>query len=173
MKPRIEFRLTYSSLTCKMKSSNPKGTQMVKTTIILIFLFIGFCACSGSDSLTLEFRLAEEEPAPGLSEMAIAPSGKLFYLHDEVLLDRTDVDSAFVIRQSGRPAIELILTPMGARQFGELTENNVGKRCAMVLNGRLLSAPRIVAPIHVGRAIIAGDFTQKEARRIARGLSHP
>jgi len=123
--------------------------------------------------VTLEFRIAEDKPAPGLTEMAFDPSGKRFYLHDEVLVDQSDVDTAFVIMRDGRPEVELVLTPAGTQKFEELTERNVGKRCGMVLNDQLVSAPRIMAPIRGGRAIVASDFTEAEARRVARGLSRP
>jgi len=123
--------------------------------------------------MTLEFRIAEEEPTPGLTELAFPPTGERFYLHDEVLLNQADVDSAVVIIQDGRPAVELIFTSAGTDKFGRLTENNVGNRCAMFLNGELISAPRIMAAIHVGRAIVTGNFTEAEARQVARGLSRP
>lgn len=143
----------------------------MKQILILILLVPGFVSCSDSNQVELEFRIAEDEPVPGSVEMEFPPTGELFYLHDEVLLDEGDVDSAFVISQEGRPAVELILTSEGARKFGELTEQNVGKRCGMVLHGKLVSAPRIMAPIHVGRAIIVGDFAEEEAQRIAQSLS--
>ena len=123
--------------------------------------------------MTLEFRIAEDEPAPGLTEMEFDPTGESFYLHDEVLVDQSDVDSAVVIMHDGRPAVELLLTSVGTRKFEDLTERNVGKRCGMVLNGQLVSAPRIMTPIRVGRAIVASDFTEAEARRVAQGLSRP
>jgi SecD/SecF fusion protein len=120
--------------------------------------------------VTLEFRIAEDEAAPGLTEIVFNPPDVRFYLHDEVLLDESDVDSAFVTVQAGRPAVGLLLTSAGSRKWEELTERNVGKRCGMILNGKLVSAPRIMAPIGVGRAILAGDFTESEARRIAKAL---
>jgi preprotein translocase subunit SecD len=147
--------------------------SVLKRILILIFLVPGFVSCSDRNHAKLEFRIAEDEPVPGSMEVAFPPTGELFYLHDEVLLDEGGVDSAFVISQEGRPAVELVLTSEGTRKFGELTEHNVGKRCGMVLNGKLVSAPRIMAPIHAGRAIIVGDFTDEEARRIARSLSNP
>jgi len=36
-----------------------------------------------------------------------------------------------------------------------------------------MSAPRIIAPIRVGRAIIMGDFGEAEASRIAQALGGP
>ncbi len=145
---------------------------MLKQLLMFIALsFITFFACSEPETITLEFRIAEDEPAPGLTEMVFSPTGESFYLHNEVLVDESHVDSAFVIMHSDRPAVELLLTNEGKTKFEELTTSNVGKRCGMILDGELVSAPIIRAPITVGRAIIAGDFTEAEAQRIVRLLS--
>ena len=57
-----------------------------------------------------------------------------------------------------------------AKKFKDLTAKNIGKKCAMVLNGKLLSAPVIRDTIPGGRAIINGIFTKSEAEDIAKGL---
>jgi len=142
--------------------------QWTRVLALAIFCLIG---CSRSEHVTLEFRIAEDELGPGLKEVEFGRTGKRFYLHDEVLVNQTDVDSAFVTMQNDRWAVELMLTAEGSRKFEQLTEVNVGKRCAMFLNGKLVSAPRIMAPIRVGRAIVASDFDEAEARRVARNLS--
>jgi preprotein translocase subunit SecD len=139
--------------------------------MVLAVILIALLGCSDQSQVTLEFRLAEDESAPGLTEIVFNPPGMSVYLHDEVVVDETDVDSAFVTAQNGRPAIELLLTPEGSRKFEELTGQNVGKRCAMILNGKVESAPRIMARISAGRAIVAGSFSEPEARRIASALS--
>ncbi len=145
---------------------------MLKHLIMIIALsFITFFACSEPDTITLEFRIAEDEPAPELTEVIFEPTGESFYLHAEVFVNESHVDSAFVIMHSDRPAVELLLTNEGKTKFEELTTSNVGKRCGMILDGELVSAPIIRAPITVGRAIIAGDFTEAEAQRIVRLLS--
>jgi SecD/SecF fusion protein len=86
-------------------------------------------------------------------------------------VNESHVDSAFVVMRQGRPAVELILTSEGANKFKELTAQNVGKRCGMVLNGNLLSVPIIRDTISGGRAIITGIFTETEAENIAKGLN--
>ena len=141
--------------------------------LALTLFLLGFFGCSEPNQVTLEFRIAEDEPAPGLTEMVFERTGERFFLHDAVLVDHSDVDSAVVIMHAGRPAVELVLTSIGTQKFEELTERNVGKRCGMVLDGQLVSAPRIMAPIRVGRAIVASDFTDAEAHRVAHGLSQP
>ncbi len=144
---------------------------MSQRYLIVSLLLVGLLGCSEPNQVTLEFRIAEDEPAPGLTELVFEPTGERFYLHDEVLVDQSDVDSAVAVMQDGRWAVEVVLTSVGTHRFEELTERNMGKRCGIVLNGHLVSAPRIVAPIRVGRAIVTSEFTEEEARRVARGLS--
>ncbi|MCW8803626.1 MAG: hypothetical protein OQK57_04440 [Ignavibacteriaceae bacterium] len=136
-------------------------------TLSLTILF----ACSEPETITLEFRIAEDESALGLTEMVFSPTGENFYLHNKVMVNESHVDSAFVVMRQGRPAVELILTSEGANKFKELTAQNVGKRCGMVLNGNLLSVPIIRDTISGGRAIITGIFTETEAENIAKGLN--
>ncbi|MDH3197459.1 MAG: hypothetical protein OEO21_04385 [Candidatus Krumholzibacteria bacterium] len=147
--------------------------QVLKQPLVFCLLAFWLIGCSESKQVTLEFRIAEDEPAPGLKELEFGRTGKRFYFHEEVLVNQSDVDSAFATMQNGRWAVELMLTAAGSRKFEELTEGNVGKQCGMFLNGELVSAPRIMAPIRVGRAIVASDFTEAEARRVAQGLSQP
>jgi preprotein translocase subunit SecD len=62
-------------------------------------------------------------------------------------------------------AIEFDAT--GTRVFGEVTEQNVGRQLAIVLDGTVFSAPRINERIPGGRAVITGQFTVEEARDLA------
>ena len=144
---------------------------MLKHLIAAIIFLSIFFGCTENEKVTLEFRIVEDEPAAGLTEMVFEPTGETFYLHNEVLVKQHDVESAAVVNQQERPTVELILTSEGAKKFEELTAQNVGKRCAMVLNGKLLSAPTIRDTISGGRVIINGIFAEAEAEDIANGLN--
>jgi SecD/SecF fusion protein len=61
----------------------------------------------------------------------------------------------------------------GAKQFGKITEANVGHRFAIVLDGVIQSAPSIREPIYQGSARISGRFTEQEARSLASVLENP
>ncbi|NNE47426.1 MAG: hypothetical protein HKN37_12300 [Rhodothermales bacterium] len=135
---------------------------------LLICVVLG---CSESNPATIEFRLAETTAGPGLTEMVLDPSGERLFLHDMVVIDQNSVSAAVVSMVDGDPSIEVALTSEGARRFEEWTGINVGELCGIVVNGKLVSAPRINAPIRGGRALITGNFTEAEARRIANGLS--
>jgi preprotein translocase subunit SecD len=59
----------------------------------------------------------------------------------------------------------------GARTWADFTTANVGQRVAILINGRVLSAPVIQSPITGGVAQITGRFTADEAAQLALQLS--
>ncbi len=61
----------------------------------------------------------------------------------------------------------------GAELFGKVTQNNVGRDLAIVLDGELYSAPVIRSAILDGNAVIEGDFTLSEAYSLANVLENP
>jgi preprotein translocase subunit SecD len=67
----------------------------------------------------------------------------------------------------GNWQVAIEFTAAGTRIFGEITEQNVGKRLAIVLDGNVYSAPRINERIPSGRAVITGHFTVDDARDLA------
>jgi preprotein translocase subunit SecD len=68
---------------------------------------------------------------------------------------------------SGSWQVSIEFNSTGARVFGEVTEQNVGKHLAIILDGNVYSAPRINERIPGGRAVITGQFTVDEARDLA------
>jgi len=88
---------------------------------------------------------------------------KRTYLTGEYLTDaRVQIDSQF-----GEPYVSIDFDKKGARLFERITEANVKKRLAIVLDGRIYSAPVIQEKIGGGRARITGNFTTEEARDLA------
>jgi preprotein translocase subunit SecD len=71
------------------------------------------------------------------------------------------------ISDIGEPYVSVTFNATGARIFGEVTEQNVGKHLAIVLDGNVHSAPVIRERIPSGQAQISGGFTADEARDLA------
>ncbi len=65
------------------------------------------------------------------------------------------------------PYVSIDLTNRGGRTFATLTENNVGRRMAIVLDGVVKSAPVIREKILGGAAQISGSFTHEDASDLA------
>ncbi len=90
-------------------------------------------------------------------------------LKDKTLMTGDAVKTAHV-RIGGtynEPYVALDLTDRGARTFAKITEENVGKRLAIVLDGIVRSAPVIREKIGGGHAQISGSFTHEEAADLA------
>jgi len=69
--------------------------------------------------------------------------------------------------QSNQPTVSFTLDRLGAQKFGRATTDNVGKRLAIVLDGKIISAPSINEPITSGSGIISGNFSFQEATDLA------
>jgi preprotein translocase subunit SecD len=67
----------------------------------------------------------------------------------------------------GNWQVSITFSATGAQRFGEITESNVGRHLAIILDGSLYSAPRINERIPGGRAVITGQFTVEQARDLA------
>jgi preprotein translocase subunit SecD len=72
--------------------------------------------------------------------------------------------------QNNRPVINFTLNAEGATIFGDFTGKNVGNRLAIVLDGKVYSAPNINERIGGGSGQISGDYTVLEAKDLAIAL---
>ena len=69
--------------------------------------------------------------------------------------------------QFNRPIVSIRFDSIGSRKFADLTNKNVGKRFAIVLDNKVISAPVIQEPIPTGNAQISGNFTFETANDLA------
>ena len=118
---------------------------------------------------TLEVRLAETQPAAGLRE-AVLESGLRIYLRPEAVVTGADVTSASVVDAGGRYSVNVAFSSAAANRLTEATKIHIGRPIAILLNGKVISAPTLRSTIR-GSAVITGDFTRAEAERIASGLA--
>lgn len=122
-------------------------------------------------SVPLAFRIGEMQPGQDLTEMTVFGSAQTIYLHKETLLANADVASARVQRTGTGYDVEVTLTESGKTKLARITKQNIGKSLGIVVDGKLISAPRIMAAMEGGMAVITGKFSRDEARRIADGIA--
>jgi preprotein translocase subunit SecD len=79
-------------------------------------------------------------------------------------------DARVAFDQNNQPIINFTLNSQGASIFGDFTANSVGKRLAIVLDGKVYSAPVIRERIGGGSGQISGGFTTSEAGNVAIAL---
>ena len=78
----------------------------------------------------------------------------------------TDAQQGFDSR-TNEPVVNFRFNQKGAREFGKLTAENVGKPFAIILDDVVVSDPRINEPILGGAGMISGNFTTQEANDLA------
>ena len=122
----------------------------------------------------LEFRLVAQQDrvalgADGLTKATVVGTGETLWLEPEVLLSNADVRSARARTGDREPEIWLTFTSAGQRKFTAVTEEHVQRRLAVIADGQVLIAPVIIEKLR-GQAVVTGDFTHKEAERIAAGI---
>jgi preprotein translocase subunit SecD len=88
------------------------------------------------------------------------------YSHVEVSGDSLK-NSEASFDQNNMPVVTTEFDSAGARRFAKLTTEHVNERFAIVLDGKVLSAPNIREPIPGGRGQISGGFTLQEAKDLA------
>jgi len=126
-----------------------------------------------------QFRLVLNAPSAKADTMTIVRPGadaqadETLYVQKKVLLDQTDLKSASVItnRPAGKPWIQITFTDAGAKRFAKVTHQNIGKRLAIIIDGRLYSAPTIRSEIPGGQAQITGNFSEPEAQDLAAKIN--
>ena len=124
----------------------------------------------------MTFQLVDEGATPG----SVPPPGVQFLpMQDDphqvvAVYDRVDVDGADLTNasagtdpQSGQWVVNFTFNSIGARRFGDITRTHVGRRFAIVLDGKVLSAPVIREPILGGSGQISGNFSAQSSSDLA------
>lgn len=138
-----------------------------------------------SKPANLELMAVDEERADQVYTMSDAQAAEygdiiledtnnpnILYLVKEIPILSGDqvIDAKVAFDQSNQPIINFTLNSAGARIFGDFTAKSVGKRLAVVLDGKVYSAPSIRERIGGGSGQISGGFTIAEAGNVAIAL---
>lgn len=137
----------------------------------------------------LEFKLVEKSPTggsmwSGTSDTPIpdtidegnevrfhTETGNWYVLESPVLLSGDRINDARP--STGRTSFDIVVSmsfdSVGRRKFAQVTGNHIGEHLAILLDGKVQSAPVIQDQI-VGNAIIQGNFTYEEASHLSNIL---
>lgn len=134
----------------------------------------------------LEFKLVDGSALPSDVAKGIAPPGseivpyaddtpfkgqfiavkRLGGIRGDQLTNATQTNE----QQTNEPVVQITFDNAGGEKFAKLTTENVNKPFAIILDGKVLSAPNIKSPILGGVAIISGSFTTESANQLAISL---
>ncbi len=134
----------------------------------------------------LEFKLVDEEAErAGLAQRGQTPPGDVVLPYAEltgaraaggkIALHRPSLitgDQLTNAKQSfdpqdNRPVVDFTMDSQGGRKFAAVTEANINKRFAIILDNQVISAPTIQSAILGGSGVITGSFTVDSANQLA------
>ena len=96
----------------------------------------------------LEFRIADDKGTAGWRKMKVRDNDKPVYVSSEVALHGGHVETvSFYKGLNGNWSVGLTLTADGAKAMKKTTSQNQKKKLALVLNGKVVSAPTIQSTI--------------------------
>jgi len=124
----------------------------------------------------LEFKLLSKEGEAKMknatSQTNVANIAGMFY--DTGLTGRMLQKASIQFDQNfaNKPIIGLKFNEEGSQLFAKITRENVGSVLGIFLDGNLVEAPYIREEISGGEAVITGDFTPDQAKRVVRDLNY-
>jgi preprotein translocase subunit SecD len=130
----------------------------------------------------LEFKLVDQtadqaqvaagRAPPGSQVLPMADGSGAMAVQRRVMVSGDQlVDAKQTFDQDGQPVVSITFNSAGARRFGRVTQENVNKPFAIILDEKILSAPNINEPILGGQAQIMGNFTVESANALAISLA--
>ena len=105
---------------------------------------------------------------PTMMDLPEADTGQLLRIEKRSLVEGENlVDAQQSFDQGSLPVVSFKFDSIGSRKFGDATVKNVGRRFAIVLDDKIISAPVIRDAILGGSGIISGNFTVESARDLS------
>ena len=164
------------SITYQVMDENPSAEDMSDTIYKLQKRVESYSTEAsvyqvGDDRIAVEIpgvtdasKILEELGNPGSLEFQLS-DGTVFMTGDQV----ADAQAATTTDQYGNKqyVVQLTLTDEGAKTFGEVTSENVGKALPIVYDGEIISYPTVQEAITGGTAQISGQSTFEEAQTLA------
>lgn len=131
-------------------------------------------------SASMSFHLVDETIDPGIDGQARVLPGRAVFpvassdgggfvvVHSRATLTGDNLANASVDTHPNYvgPVVGFRLDTQGSLVFGELTQQNRGRRFAIVLDGEVISSPRINEPILSGSGVIGGGYTYESATNL-------
>ncbi|TAN54781.1 MAG: protein translocase subunit SecD, partial [Rhodospirillales bacterium] len=112
-------------------------------------------------------RLPPGSEALQLADAGEKDAGRLVVIRKKVELGGEALTRAQSGFSEGMPVVNFTFNTAGAKKFASITTEHVGKQFAIVLDGKVISAPVMREPITGGSGQISGNFTVQSANDLS------
>jgi len=140
-----------------------RALEIIGRTALLEFKLVSAdqeklkAALEGKVAEGFELKRSDEDDEPLLLEAKAVLTGASL----------TNAEVHFSSAEFNEPVVALKFNSEGAKKFADLTAANIGRRLAILLDGKIQSAPRIREAIPSGEAVISGRFDVEQAQDLS------
>ena len=147
------------------------GTASALAGFVILGVLFG---SGGQDTLQaavrLEVHLADAQPVAGSIVAEVADSGRIIYIDPKTIVDNDDIAQAWVTEDGANQfGVSVQLFEDGAQRMRQATAANLGRLIAVLIDGQVVMAP-IIRSATSDSAVITGEFSRAEAKRIVEGI---
>ena len=120
-------------------------------------------------NLSFQFIVQNDEESFGTEKLKFEDGSEESIVSKRIILSGDNLIDAKpqMNSQTNETVVSFSLDRVGAKKFGKATSTGVGKRLAIILDGKIISAPVIREPIVGGSGQISGNFTFQTATDLA------
>ena len=120
-------------------------------------------------NLTFQFITQSSEESFGTEKLLFEDGVEEAIVSKRIILSGDNLIDAkpTMNNQTNETVVSFTLDRVGAKKFGKATSTGVGKRLAIILDGKIISAPSVREPIIGGSGQISGNFTFQSATDLA------
>ena len=115
----------------------------------------------------MTFHFTDSKSKIGQNKTIYDSSGNSYFINKDVILSGDLLIDANATYHEGEPAVSFRFNNLGTTKFAQITQENIGRIFAIILDGKVVTAPRINTAITQGSGVISGNFTVQEANDVA------
>jgi len=128
-----------------------------------------------ADTTLFQLRLVLDTPNASAEQLPVlgGATARTVNLQQIPLLDLQDVQSAAADMEkgTGKPIVNVTLSPEGRKRLATAAQSNANKRIAIVIDGKVWSTSMIEAPLAEGSVPVRGEFTSAQATDLATKIN--
>jgi len=120
-------------------------------------------------NLSFRFIVNSTDESFGVDKIEFEDTGEIVNVSKRIILSGENLVDAQprMDSQNNQTIVSFNLDRVGAKRFSKATTQGVGQQLAIILDGKIISAPRVSEPIIGGSGQITGDFTFQSATDLA------
>lgn len=120
-------------------------------------------------AIPFEVRVVAASAAATTLAISDEATGETLALREDVSLDNADLAAARVVPTGATFGVEVTFTTAGTAKMRAVTRENVGRRIAVIVDGRVIASPVVRTEV-ADLGVLSGRYSRSDAERIARAI---